>query len=376
MKTLRYLKRLIAFDSSSHLSNRSIAKYLEAKLTKHGFVLEKIKYRDRNRVVKYNLVAKKGQGSGGLAFFAHSDTVPAPQWFTNKCSPFTAALARERLYGRGSCDMKGAIACMLSAAQFFKSEQLKRPLYMVITADEEAGHAGARCVIEESKFYREMVSGGTKGIVGEPTSLDVVYAHKGSYRIRATAEGRPGHSAGNSGHNANLDMIPFLVEMKAIHDETETDSRWYHNHFEPPTLSWNIGINDGHTPPNVTAGKSICTVYLRPMPHLNLDPLIDRVKQAAKQNGLALELDRWSEPMFLDPESDFVQQALHLAHRPQAKTVPFATDGGVFTELENIIVFGPGSIAQAHSIDEWISIEQLSLATELYAKFIRHFCCE
>ncbi len=376
MKTLRYLKRLIEFDSSSHLTNRSIAKYLEAKLTKHGFVLEKIKYRDRNRVVKYNLVAKKGQGRGGLAFFAHSDTVPAPKWFTTKVSPFTAAMAHERLYGRGSCDMKGAIACLLSAAQFFSAEQIKRPLYIVVTADEELGHTGARCVVEESKFFREMVAGGTKSIVAEPTSLDVVYAHKGSFRIRATSEGRAGHSAIKSGRNANLAMIPFLAEMKAIHDETENDTKWHHNHFDPPTLSWNIGINDNNTAPNVTAAKSVCTVYFRPMPHMNLDPLIDRVKQSAQHNGLALELDRWSAPMFIDPHSDFVTQALQLAHRPQAKTVPFATDGGVFSELDNMIVFGPGSIAQAHTIDEWISIEQLSLATELYAKFIRHFCCD
>ncbi len=376
MKTLRYLKRLIEFESSSHLSNRSIAKYLEAKLTKHGFVLEKIKYRDRNRVVKYNLVAKKGIGRGGLAFFTHSDTVPAPKWFTSKCSPFTAAMARERLYGRGSCDMKGAIACFLSAAQFFSAEQMKRPLYFVVTADEEIGHAGARCVVEESKFYREMVTGGTRGIIAEPTSLDVVYAHKGSYRIRATSEGRAGHSATRTGTNANLAIIPFLAEMKAIHDETESDPKWHHAHFDPPTMSWNIGINDNNTAVNVTAAHSVCTVYFRPMPHMNIDPLLDRVKRSAQQNGLILEIEKWSAPMFQSPESDFVQQALHLAHRPQAKTVPFATDGGTFTEVEKMIVFGPGSIAQAHTIDEWISIEQLSLATELYAKFIRHYCCE
>jgi acetylornithine deacetylase len=376
MKTLRYLKRLIAFDSSSQLSNRSIAKYLEAKLTKHGFVLEKIKYKDRNRVTKYNLVAKKGQGRGGLAFFAHSDTVPAPKWFTNKCTPFTAAMARERLYGRGSCDMKGAIACMLSAAQFFNNEQLKRPFYFVVTADEEIGHAGAKCVVEESKFYREMVATGTKGLVGEPTSLDVVYAHKGAYRIRATSEGRAGHSASTTGKNANLAMIPFLSEMKAIHDETERDTKWHHKHFDPPTLSWNIGINDSNTALNVTAAKSVCTVYFRPMPHMNVEPLIERVKRAARENGLSLELDFWCKPMFLSPDSDYVQQSLQLAHRPKPKTVAFATDAGVFTELEKLIVLGPGSIEQAHTIDEWVSVEQLTLATELYAKFIRHFCSE
>jgi acetylornithine deacetylase len=272
--------------------------------------------------------------------------------------------------------MKGAIACLLSAAQFFSADQLKRPLYIVITADEEIGHAGARCVVDESKFYREMVETGTKGIVAEPTSLDVVYAHKGSFLIRAAADGVAGHSASRQGRNANLAMIPFLTEMKAIHDETEQDGRWQHDHFDPPTLSWNIGISDSNSAPNVTASKSVCTVYFRPMPHMNVEPLLDRVRRSAREHGLHLDLEPWSKPIFLDPKSDFVTTALQLAHRPSAKTVPYATDGGVFTELENVIVFGPGSIAQAHTIDEWISIEQLSLATELFAKFIRHFCAE
>jgi acetylornithine deacetylase len=376
MKTLRYLKRLIGFNSSSQLSNRDISKYLEAKLTKHGFVIEKVKYRDRNRVVKYNLVAKKGQGRGGLAFCMHSDTVPATRWFTDKCTPFTAAMARERLYGRGACDMKGAIACLLSASQFFTAEQLRRPVYFIVTADEEVGHAGARCVVDESRFYREIVAGGTKAIITEPTSLEVVYAHKGTVRIRAVSEGKAAHSATRGGINANLAMIPFLSEMKALHDETEADPKWHHSHFDPPTVSWNIGINDNNTPVNVTAARSTCTVYFRPMPHMNVDPLLDRVRRAGQQFGLKVEIEKWSAPMFNNPDADFVQQALQLAHRPQAKTVSYATDGGTFTEIENMIVFGPGSIEQAHTIDEWISIEQLSLATELYAKFIRHFCCE
>ena len=111
------------------------------------------------------------------------------------------------------------------------------------------------------------------------------------------------------------------------------------------------------------------------MPGVDIEPLIARVKSCAEENQLELEINRWGEPLSIDPGSDFVQQALKLAHRPKPKTVSYGTDGGVFTELENKIVFGPGSIAQAHTVNEWISIEQLSLGTDLYAKMIRNWCC-
>ncbi len=376
MKTLRYAKRLIEFNTSSHLTNRAMIKYLEIKLAKHGFIVEKVAYRDAHRVSKYNLIAKKGTGRGGLAFFAHSDTVPAPEWFTQKFTPFQAALTKDRLYGRGACDMKGALACMLTAAQFFEADELEQPLYIVVTADEEVGHFGARCVVDESKFYRDMVAGQTKGVIGEPTGLEVVHAHKGSYRIRAAARGKAGHSGTQHGVNANLAMIPFLSEMKAIHDETERDARWLDSRYAPPSLCWNIGINDYNPAVNVTAAKSICTVYFRPMPGMNIEPLLERTRRAAEAHGLALEIDRWGEPLYTPPEGQFVRESLTLAHRTQSHTVPYGTDGGAFTELENLIVLGPGSIEQAHAVDEWISVEQLSHATELYTRFIRRFCCE
>lgn len=376
MKALRYAKRLVGFDSTSHLSNRLISKYLEMKLTKHGFVVEKIEYTDPRNVRKTNLVAKKGGGHGGLAYFGHSDVVPARKWFSKKFGPFEPAIARERLYGRGSCDMKGSIACMLTAAQQFAWDDLKQPLYFVVTADEETGFHGAKCIVEESKLYREMVTHATKAIIGEPTSLEVVHAHKGSVEITAIAKGKAGHSSSRNGVNANLKMIPFLTEIKAMYDEVENEFKWQNEIFDPPTLTWNISVKDDAHALNVTAGKSICQMYLRPMPGIDVSPLIERVVQAASRNDLKLKVNKMGEPFFVSPGSEFVQESLKLAHRPKSKTVSYGTDGGVFTELENKIVFGPGSIEQAHTVNEWISLEQLSLGTDMYAKMIRHWCCQ
>ena len=376
MKALRYTKRLVSFDSTSHKSNRLISKYLEMKLTKHGFVVEKVKYKDREGVTKVNVIAKKGSGHGGLAYFSHSDVVPVKKWFTKKFGPFEATVGKQRLYGRGACDMKGSIACMLAAAQQFSRDDLKAPLYFVCTADEEVGFHGARAVVEDSKTYREMVSHATKAIIGEPTSLEVVHAHKGSYEIVAKSKGVAAHSSTREGLNANLAMIPFLTEMKLIHDETEQNAQFKNSLFQPSTVSWNIGIKDDAQAINITAASSTCTVYLRPMPEVDLTSLLERVIQCGADNGLDVQVNKWAEPFYTEPNTDFIEQSVKLANRPKPRTVSYGTDGGIFTELGDKIVFGPGSIDQAHTNNEWIALEQLKLGTELYCKMIQHWCCQ
>lgn len=375
MKALRYLQKLIAYKSPSFMSNKEISKYIDEKLKKHGFVTERIEYRDSAGVRKVNIIGKKGQGQGGLAYFGHSDVVPAERWFTTKCGPYEPAIARERVYGRGACDMKGSLACMLEASQCVGWEDLKMPIYFVCTADEEVGYIGAKKVVEHSKYYREIVDAGTKAIIGEPTMLDVIHAHKGSCLLTATAEGKSAHSSTREGINANLKMIPYLAEMKKIHDETLADPKWHNAEFVPPDISMNIGINDHTRAINMTAGKSICTAYFRFMPGQDPTPLIDRAKQCAKQNGIKLKVEEYGLPVYTDPNSDFVKTCLDLARKKNSKTVSYGTDGGAFTEIEDKVVFGPGSIDQAHTFDEWIAIEQLSLGVEMYVKFIKHFCC-
>lgn len=375
MKTLRYAKRLIGFESTSHLTNRVICKYLQMKLVKHGFEVEKIEYRDSNRVRKFNLIAKKGRGEGGLAFFAHTDTVPADEWFSKKYGPYEPAISKERLYGRGSCDMKGSIACMLTASQRFHSDDLNQPLYMVFTADEEVGFHGARHIAAESKIYREMVASQTRGIIGEPTNLEVVHAHKGMCIINARSKGKAAHSSTSLGKNANLAMIPFLAEMKRIHDEVEADPKWHSPLFDPPSISWNIVINDNNQAANITSPETTCSVYTRPTPEVDLSPLMDRVREIGLQQGLEVEIVDAGSALFTDPDNPFLQEALKIAHRTVPRTVCFGTDGGAFGELENLIVFGPGSIAQAHTRDEWIAIEQLTLGSEMFTKMIEHWCC-
>ena len=375
MDAVQLTQDLVAFESTSSLSNVPVTDYVDDRLQSLGFLTERIEYTDPQGVAKANVVGKKGDGQGGMAYFGHTDVVPADPWFSDDHGPFEPTVKDDRLYGRGSCDMKGSVAAMLAAAERFAGQDLKKPLYITCTSDEEIGYGGAQQVASRSKLYREMVAGETSGIIGEPTLLNVVYAHKGTYGFRATSRGRAAHSSTNEGLNANLAMIPFLAEMKAIRELTESDPQWLNEEFQPPSITWNIGINDHTAAVNITPPQSVCTVYFRPMPGQDPETLIARCQAAAEQNGIELEMRVRGTPLYVDPQSPFVREVLELAGQTTPQTVAYGTDGVMFTELKKCVVFGPGSIQQAHTHDEWVELDQLSAGTDAYARMIEHWCC-
>lgn len=375
MNALEYATRLVGFDSVSLKSNVAVSNAVEEMLGTLGCQTERIEYDDDRGVRKVCVVGRKGEGTGGMAYFGHTDVVPADPWFSNEHGPFVPTVKDGRLYGRGACDMKGSVACMLAALAEVPADRLRHPVYVTCTADEEIGYGGAREVARRSQFFREMVAGGAHGVIGEPTRLEVVHAHKGTYGFTAVSRGRAAHSSTNRGKNANLAMIPFLVEMKAIHDELETDPRWRHEEFDPPTMSWNIGINDNTTAVNITPPQSVCTVYFRPMPRQDANSLLERAHAAADRCGLDFFLGSCGPPLYVDPHSPYVLEVLKLAGQGRARTVAYGTDGVMLSELQNLVVLGPGDIAQAHTWDEWIELEALSRGTELYRRMIERFCC-
>lgn len=187
MNAIDYASELIRFDSRWYLSNADICDHVEAVMQQLHFDTERIEYTDDDGLRKVNVIGRRGSGRGGLAYFGHTDVVTTTDWSIAEHGPFEPVVRDARLYGRGSTDMKGSIACMLAAVDSLGDQELQHPVYLSCSSDEEVNHRGAIEIAERSQIYRELVDGGACGIVGEPTRLNVVYAHKGGVRLTVTS---------------------------------------------------------------------------------------------------------------------------------------------------------------------------------------------
>lgn len=362
---------LVSYNSASQNSNTPVSEAIAGWLHKAGMSVERVDYTDRDGTPKTNVVGKKGKGQGGLALLAHSDVVPAEGWDSD---PFKLRDRQGRLYGRGSADMKGSVACMIGAANAFTEQELKLPVYVIVTADEETDCGGARAVALRSKTLKS--SKVRYGIVGEPTLLDVVYAHKGSLKFEATAKGKAAHSSTGKGLNANHILIPFLNDVVTLEESLRTDPRYRNEAFDPPHGTLNVVFSDGDTAANVTAPVSRATINCRPMPGQNWKPVIDRVTRMAEKHGVRIKLPKTLDPLSTRLDSPIVREALQITGKRKPKTVAYGTDGMVFGKTMELVVMGPGSIQQAHTVDEWIARDQLQKGLDAFTKMVHRFCIE
>lgn len=368
LDVLDLAKSLIAIPSASHRSNQEIADFLAALLSNLGFVVEPIVYADAIGECKTSLVARAGSGNGGLGLFAHSDTVPAE---SDEWAPFFPVVQEGKLIGRGACDMKGPLAAAIAAAASFSSAQLRAPLTLVITSDEEEGYGGAYAVCAQSQL---LTGGGwpPSGVVTEPTRLRPVYAHKGMLRVTVTAEGVAAHTSTGRGVSANFLIAPFLAEMTNLAEQFSHDVRFMNGEFDPPTNGFNMVIDDGGCPHNVTAAKTVCTLTLRTMPDDHRDEALALITASAERHGLAFSSSAF-DPVYTPRESDIVGAAI-AATGAQPETAPYGTEAAVYKDFTSLVVLGPGSIEQAHTPGEWIEVSELQEAVSVYRRLIGRFC--
>ncbi len=360
--------RLIGLDSQSHVSNVAVADYVAGLVGPVATRLERIEYTDGDGVNKVSLVAQFGEGEGGLALSSHMDTVPGIGWSED---PFQARVEGDRLYGLGACDMKGPLAATLVAALSYAGRGSK-PLTLLLSADEETDTEGALRIVRESKILADVRP--EVCVIGEPTDLKVANAHKAAITFRATAVGRAAHSSTGQGINANVAMIPFAHYMWGLYHELRENEDYWDPHFAPPYPDWNIVIHNFDTAPNVTVPKSQVTVNFRYTPKLDPAPIIRRVEESARINGV--DLTYWSsgDPLFIPADSPLVVLALGLAGETEPISVPYRTDACVLAEAVPCVVYGAGSHRQAHNVDEWVSVTQLHRSVKFYEEAIGRVC--
>jgi acetylornithine deacetylase len=227
MNPVELTMEFVSHNSASYLSNVSVTDAMAKRMREAGLKVERIAYKDPNGVPKLNIVGKKGRGTGGLALMGHNDVVPATGWAWD---PFKVIKKGSRIYGRGVADMKGSVACMIATAAAFDARKLKRPIYVVVTGDEEINCAGADVVFKNSKVLKE--SRVRYGIIGEPTLLDVVQAHKGSVKVQ-----RARHTQFHGNRNKLQPQTDPLSQRHAGHRSgTEDQPKVLEQQFCAPTF--------------------------------------------------------------------------------------------------------------------------------------------
>jgi acetylornithine deacetylase len=348
---------LVRLDSRSSVSNLAVAEACAAALP--GFDLARIDYADAAGTPKRCLVAHRGP-PGGYALSGHLDTVPETGWTDD---PWSGRVTDGVLHGLGSADMKGPIAACIMAA---RSVPAHVPATLLLTTDEETTKQGARAVAA-AEAARAL---GLKGIlVAEPTLLVPVRGHRSSTNILARAEGVQAHSSTGEGVNANWALIPFLAEMRALHERLRHDPALHDAAYDPVFCDFNLVLDNHGTAVNVSVPLATCRIKFRYSRSLDPAPILATVRAAAERAGLALELRAEGPPPELPAEHPLVRLAEQLSGQA-ARTVPFGTDASELQALAPCVIMGPGSIAVAHKPIEHIATAQLEQAVGLFARFL------
>ncbi|MCY3884384.1 MAG: acetylornithine deacetylase [Gammaproteobacteria bacterium] len=324
---------------------------------------------------KYNLVAQKGSGTGGLLLGGHTDTVACDEslWTRN---PYATTEIEDRFYGLGSCDMKGFFPIALEAASTFRERDLKSPLTILATADEETTMAGARYLAESENLTSDAA------VIGEPTSMHPVYAHKGIFVLKIQTEGSSGHSSNPSlGVNALEGMWTVLGEL--IRFRNELRNKYEHPDFEVAFPTLNLGCLHAGDSANRICGRADLLVDIRIVPGMStgsvLDELVGRLTSLESQ----IEMPVVVEPGFppIDPfETSSGSELVGLIQELSGLdpiTVAFGTEAPFLQSMGiETIVFGPGSIDQAHQADEYLGKGQIDPTRRILENLINHYCCE
>ena len=363
-ETKELLAKLVSFDTTSRNSNLPIIDFIESYLAKHDVESTRVPDETGNWSSLFATIGPEGVSGIGLS--AHTDVVPVDgqDWDTD---PFELVEKGTKLYGRGSCDMKGFVACVLAKVPEYKTRALKTPIHIVFSYDEEIGCTGVRPMIAEmgDRLIKPRMV-----VVGEPTNMSVVDAHKGPVRWSVDITGRPAHSSmAPLGVNSIAVAGELIVELGKI--ERDLMNGPQDERFTPPYTTLQVTEIKGGNASNIVPETTWFGWEIRAMPgtdpdaiearlRAKADELLPAMREIAPEADIKIQRTNDVPAFAADPESDVLTMALKLAEQNETFAVSHATEASLFHQVGALsVVCGPGDIAQAHTANEWIEIAEL-----------------
>ncbi|MBY0406784.1 MAG: acetylornithine deacetylase [Rickettsiales bacterium] len=365
------LADLVGFNSVSALSNLPVIEYIETYLERHGVPCTRVPSPDGK---KSNLLARIGPAApGGIVLSGHTDVVPVEgqPWVTD---PFTLTRKGEMLFGRGTSDMKSFIAVCLALVEQLKDAATKKPFWLAFSYDEEVGCLGVPYLLEYMVSNTPMPA---YAIIGEPTMMQVVTAHKGVVSFETTVTGLEWHSSQpHLGVNA-VHVACELVNLLAQMAREQTNGPTRDERFNPPHSTVHVGLMHGGTARNIIPRECVFQWEIRPLPGFAYKPLIERFHARAAELEVEMKKVHPGAGIHTRPISHMsgvtlpatAQSAcahvMHAARTNAELAVSFGTEAGVFNERGiPAIICGPGDIQQAHKPNEFIEVAQIGACVD------------
>jgi acetylornithine deacetylase len=360
-------------DPALDQGNRAVIDLLAGWLETAGFEVEIMPL--PGSPARANLIATLGSGPGGLVLAGHTDTVPYDHgaWHHD---PFCLTEADQRLYGLGTSDMKSFLALAIEACRGLRAAELREPLIILATADEETSMSGARALVEQRRPHAR------HAVIGEPTGLRPVRMHKGIFMERIRLHGHAGHSSdpalGNSALEAMHRAIGSILDWRGA-----LQARHRNAQFAVPVPTLNLGHIHGGDNPNRICADCELEFDLRPLPGMDIHELRDDLRRhvtaTLADSGIEVCFDALFDgiPAMETPEAaPIVRLAERLTgHTPEA--VAFATEAPYLQQLGmDTIILGPGNIEQAHQPDEYIALDRLQPTVDLLRRIIKSVCID
>ncbi len=372
------LARLVGFDTAGPNGNLPLIEFLSGYLDRPGVRVSRLPSPDGTKVNLYVEIGPEPAGDRrGLLLSGHTDVVPAhePEWASN---PFQLTERDGMLFGRGAADMKGFVAIVSNLTAELDPGSLQAPLTLLFTYDEEVGTLGARHFAEAWTAHDRLPR---HALIGEPTRLQVVRAHKGIVELRITFLGQSAHSGyphlGRSAIEPAAAAVMALAGLRRSLEQERPDTSALFP--EVPFVPLNVGTIRGGAAPNVIPDHCALAVTIRPLPGMEAQPLVERVRDVVARSASA---ERWTldvicecPPMLTQPDAPVLRSLLELVGPSAPTAVSYATDAGWLQTLDmDCAIFGPGDIATAHRANEHVPIADLTKARAVLERMIERFC--